>query len=76
MTNTPTPVLSSVRPARMEGSIQYGRRDASSEAAAPAEKPWNESIEYEAAKWLGPWTVLINRRIGGKLFATPEQEAR
>jgi hypothetical protein len=40
---------------------------------SPAKNP---PIEVQAAKWFGPWTVLINRRIEGQLFHTPAAPSR
>lgn len=72
MTNNQTSVLDDARSPRLEGRISYNSRvecaDSGSRNDKPAVNP--RSVEYEAARWFGPWTVLINRRIGGSLFRT------
>jgi hypothetical protein len=69
-------IVDNGRTSRLSGKIQFGEKDEAGKLAAEAGKKQAASIEYEAAKWLGPWTVLINRRIGGTLFRTPAQDAR
>jgi hypothetical protein len=67
----PTSVVDHSGAPRLEGRIEYGTPNSASAPAARADHPATAtSLEYEAAKWFGPWTVLINRRIGGKLFQT------
>jgi hypothetical protein len=76
MTNNQTSVLHDARAPRLEGRISYNSRGKSVDSGSRSEQPAvnSGSVEYEAAKWFGPWTVLINRRIGGSLFRTSAQK--
>lgn len=76
MTNNRTSVLHDARAPRLEGRISYNSRDKSADSGSRSEKPAvnSASVEYEAAKWFGPWAVLVNRRIGGSLFHTSAQK--
>lgn len=70
MNDNPASVLENAKPARLETRVTYARTDEAGKPAATDKARSNDSLEYEAAKWFGPWTVLINRRTGGSLFRT------